>query len=481
MTGDAAGLGGTKVGGALQLQAVQQGHYDYSPVVKVETMQQGNITLKIPPQTSLTDGGPWLFNLPSMESHALDMRSLETYWKTRIVHTNGRALSGEPDYNDDWWYEDDDNDPKTKRTRKDVDPLTAFDVVAPINLLNSAMIQTCDISLNTRPLPSESGQHTNYKAYMEAVQSYSNDARQTHLATQFFQMDDAHQMDRWEVHTDSQNSGFLHRWQRVEGSRIFEFMGPLHHPFLRSNNHLASTNTLSIRAQRPSDQFLLFTKKLGAQYKIEILELCLYATYIRLPENYKPPDTQVYLYNDSVLRQTVLPAGTPSAVIPITNHDELLPQSLVFGMTKTTSVNGSYETYPWLFEHFGMNELCLIRNGTRFPNNPLTFDFTNQFKPLIMRAYRWMFRNSGMLRADRGNSISLAAFGGGSLLIPFDLSPDQCNQTHEHNARRAKLEIEVKFKETLRENVTVHYLMTRRKALILDAKTGNFDIVEVKV
>ena len=101
--GDASGIGNRKLGGSLQVTAVQQGRFDYLPnKVEIETFQQGNISLKIPPQTSLTTAGPWLFNLPSMETHALDMSSIETYWRAKIVNANGSACIGVPMEGEAW-------------------------------------------------------------------------------------------------------------------------------------------------------------------------------------------------------------------------------------------------------------------------------------------------------------------------------------------------------------------------------------------
>jgi hypothetical protein len=466
----AYGIGHSKLDSLIHTKAVEQGRYDYKPSsIPIEVFQQSNVSLKIPPQTSLTSEGPWTFNIPSMENHAINMKSVESYCRAKIVKENGADCIPEP--------------PRPAPGEQPVDVLAVCDVVAPINLLAAAMHQTVDVSLNTRPMPSESGQHANYKAYMDGLLSYSDDARQTHMTSEFFAMDEAFKSEVWEAHTVKQNHGFMTRWQSVEGSREFEFMGPVHHPFLSANNNLASGNVLSLRIQKPSDDFLLFNKNTtGKKYKIQILEYCLYVTYIRLPDMYAPPDTQIYLFNDSVLRQAVLPVGTPSALIPITNYDEIMPKQLVFGMTATDSVNGSLGTNPWNFAHFNMSELNLVISGSRYPNNPLTFDYTGlPHKPLLVRAFRWVFQNSGMLRADRGASISQASFAGGSMIIPFDLTPDQCNQTHEHKARRGKLEIEIKFRENLKENVTVHYLMTRRKACVIDARTGNFEITEVTV
>ena len=464
----AFGTGNARLGGALTFKAVEQGRYDYKPTVNIETFQQDAFQLTLHPRTALTSEGPWNFQVPSIETHAIDMRYIELYCQAKIVNDAGGNIA--PEIMD-------------KAVVAEADRMTTFDVVAPCNLLASSITQTVDLALNGRPFPTESGQYANYKAYMETMLSYSDDSRKTHLQSQLYAVDQPHKMESKIVHDRKQtNMGFQHRYQRVEGSKVFEFIGPIQHPFLKANNTLASTNNLEIRLQRPSDKFLLTTNKPNSKFKIEILKLLVYVPYIRLSENYKPPDSQVYIYSDSVMRQIVLNPATPSAVIQLTNQEEIMPKCVNFGMTTTTSVIGNYEENPYNFQTFDISELCIIINGRRYPNDPLQFDFTNDEHPAeVIRAYRWVFRNVGMLQPNRGNSMSLELFQGGSFIVPFDLTPDGCSQTHDHRARRAKVEIEIKFRSALDKNVTVHCEMIRKKACIVDGKTGNFEIVEVTV
>ena len=173
-------------------------------------------------------------------------------------------------------------------------------------------------------------------------------------------------------------------------------------------------------------------------------------------ENYKLTHTVINDYPVSL--------GQSFAFIKLQSGG-VLPYQVVVGMVNTTAFTGDYNENPYKFQPFGLDQIYLRVNGVRHPQDPLSPDFT---KNLYAREYMHLFKNTGKFRVNGGNSITEAEFASTKFLVPFDLTPDQCNNAHAHKPKLGSMELELSFKTALTAGITVVVLSVTNEVMKLD-------------
>ena len=103
-------------------------------------------------------------------------------------------------------------------------------------------------------------------------------------------------------------------------------------------------------------------------------------------------------------------------------------------------------------------------NGVRHPQDPLTPDIAGG---RYARELLHLYQNTGKFRVNGGNSITEADFITHNFLIPFDLTPDQCNNAHAHASKTGTMELELSFSEALPTGVTIVVLSVWNQLLQL--------------
>ncbi len=145
---------------AFKSVGVDDGNFNYGEQIRVETSQKTCRTFWIPPVGGVSNqNGPFNFSVEPM---------VDQYWAANraaieatisIVKPNGEEID------------------------------SVEDVVAPCNLIGPSLFENIDVSINGHHFPGSSGMNTQYKAMIETVLSYDQDARLTHLMSQGFHLD----------------------------------------------------------------------------------------------------------------------------------------------------------------------------------------------------------------------------------------------------------------------------------------------------
>ena len=393
--------------------------FDYYGSVPIETAQHSFSDEKILPVNG-TNNGPYEFHLDSVGDSFICLNSILMYCKAKIEYAHPDQEDGLPDE------------------------------AAPVNNTLGSLWREIETRVNNVPINPNSSYNTAYKAYIETILSHDDSIN--HAADGgLFAMDDA---GRFNDATDA-NRGFAERRDRTEQAREFDMCGVVCSDFLRSNNHLAPGNRLTLKFTRSSDSFLLQTES-DKQHKFVILEVALFIRRIHLrPEVMKtvlkPNQTQKYLSTYTEIKEFPLSAGIQQFATKLYTGEHIPKQVIIF-QADTTAQLGHPRLNPYRFFHHYLNHINLKINGASVPQEPLTPNFRRQ---LYMREYHHLFSNTGKNRVNAGNCISFDCFGDGGAIFPFDLTPDQCNGHHVHGGVDGCLELQMKWAEPLTTAITV--------------------------
>ena len=402
-------------------------------------------------QTPLNSKGPYTFILPPEGDSFLDVGRIKLYGEISI--TNGGAN------------------------------LTDTDHVAVVNMIAGSLMENITIYIDNHPLNANCNTDMPYKAVIPTMLSYGSDAAKTHLRCQGFHMDDANRFEKYlAVDTededgdiiDEANDGFIARMKWTTKSRIVHFCTPLPIDFLRTDRLFVPGRELKLQMTRAKDEFLLLSSSTDKKYNIEVHEL--YLMYERVFLKPQVFDTfmkqwtlgQAALYpsNQTSILRIPLPANITTFNIPYV-YQGTLPQHLMLAFVESEALNGSFKTNPFYFHHYYVNYIDLKINGMSIPNEAYRpcFDSANGKAMKYMREYYAMMENIGIYRSDKGCQVTYELYEGGCFIVPYDLTPDGCNQYHHHAEKTGLVQLQLGFEKPTTKAITLLVIMSHQQVV----------------
>ena len=394
-------------------------HFNYMDPIEVEAAMVHNLPDRCIPLNGLSHE-PYEFIIDTMADYFTDLASLFMYVRYKIVDEAGNDLTAEDGQ------------------------LNIVD-----NLLN-ALWDKVSVKVNDVVTHPESARLQAYRAQMEYLLSIEKGINTCYGVAGFGM-------------SDSDRKNDLKGKQKGE----MDLCGPIALDILRTKNFLAPGHKLSLTFYKAEDKFLLIHPT-PTKYKIVITDIFLEVNRIRLmpevmreiisrgPQNYKMSHTE--------LRDFPLTAGISSWNIKV-HAGGVLPHQVVVGMVDTAAMTGNYQRDPLKFENNDLNHICLRVNGVRSPQDPLTPDFAkNRYSRIFLHVYQ----NTGKMRQNGGNYITKETFKTKHCLIPFDLTPDKCNNRHLHAGLNGSLDVELAWANPLSKNITVVILSVFNQVLQLE-------------
>ena len=184
-------------------------------------------------------GGPFEFSIPgSSEYTVLPLTRL--HGTCQIVKKDGSLISEDVDY-------------------------------SVVNLFPHAIFSQIDLEIDGANLSSHDNLYP-YKAYLETLLSYGNDAKLSQLTTSHFVKDSAGAFENG----SNGNHGYIERRKEVAGSRIFDFCINPHIDFLHTSRVLPSDIPIKIKLTRSNDAFSILSLNEDLTVKIHSLSLYVY-------------------------------------------------------------------------------------------------------------------------------------------------------------------------------------------------------------
>ena len=152
--------------------------------------------IKYHPLSNITNSGPIEFNVSgSGEEHLYLARTL-LFLKAKITKANGTALELD-------------------------------EQVGPMNLFLHALFSQVDVSLNERLLSPSTNTYP-YRAMIETLLNYGDDAKSSQLTMAMFYKDTPGKMDAVNPVADDANMGLKARYAFTKQSRMVDMIGPIH-------------------------------------------------------------------------------------------------------------------------------------------------------------------------------------------------------------------------------------------------------------
>ena len=376
------------------------------------------------PLTSLDSGGPIEFILPGTGDAYLDLANTYLLIRAKVVRGIGTDLA--------------DDTP-----------------VGPVNNWLHSLFSQVDVYLNDTLVTPSSNTYP-YRAYVETLLSYGDEAKNTQLTSQLWYKDTAGHM---EATTENDgNLGMAERRRHIAESRVVEMMGRLHVDLFLQERFLLNGVSVKIRLVRSKDSFSLMAGGQNPDYKVQIVDAVLFArkavlsptvqmAHIKALEKgtakypLRPVDCKVYS----------IPQGAMSHT-----HENLflgtLPKRLILWCIDNDAYNGEYSKNPFNAKNNAINFLAVYLDGRQVPAKPLQPNFE---KGSYIRSYVNLFSATGKQAQDEGNALSRDDFGNGYTFFGFDLTPDGCDGGCFHLVRKGNLRIEIHFAAALAQTVNV--------------------------
>ena len=190
------------------------------------------------PLTSLDSGGPIEFVITGTGDAHLDLANTYLLIRAKVVRGVGTDLAADTS-------------------------------VAPVNNWLHYLFSQVDVYLNDTLVTPSSNTYP-FRAYVDTVLSYGDEANNTQLTSQLWYKDTAGHMDA--TTADGGNTGLVERRRHISESRVVEMMGRLHVDLFLQDRFLLNGVSVKIRLVRSKDAISLMASGQNPDYKVQIVD-----------------------------------------------------------------------------------------------------------------------------------------------------------------------------------------------------------------
>ena len=180
-----------------------------------------NVTVEYRPTTPLTGNGPIEFQIDGSDDFT-DLSQTYLYLKVQIITSDGK-------------------------------PLQESNVVTPANLFLHSLFSKIKVKLNGCQVCSMNNCVHPYRAMLETLLSYGEEAKTSHLESELFYKDTADAME--DMGAEGENEGFQDRYQFCKENKNIEMMGRLHHDMFQQEKLLLNKVDINIILSQSEDEF----------------------------------------------------------------------------------------------------------------------------------------------------------------------------------------------------------------------------------
>jgi hypothetical protein len=366
-------------------------------------------------QNPITNDGPYEFKL-SPDLYMLDMSKNYMHFFLKIVKADNSNLNSTTD--------DAGN--------------TVGDVCYPINLIGKTFFRQVKLYLNGK-LVSDSGDRYAYRSYIETELNFGGAAKNSYLQAARYYPDPAGE----EMAVSKRE-----RFKMCKNSAMFEVMASIHSDLFMQNRFLISQMELRLELYRNPDAFCIIDSAKANNYKMLVDGMTFNIKKVEINDS-------INLAIESMLLKTTVKypiRRTHISTLHITDNRRSTPlnslftgaspRRIVVGLIKADSARGTYESNPFLFEPFSIQEIKITSGAITIPSTPYKLDFNNN---QYLRPFIHMFESLGIAGDNNGNMIGINRFKSGSTFFVFDLGPDAIDDSHWELIREGTTSLEIIF------------------------------------
>lgn len=312
--------------------------------------------------------------------------------------------------------------------------------IIPSNYFLNSLFKQVTVSVNGVQI-TENMTNFMYKAYLEALLAYSEDAKLSHLSTAFWELD------------ETDRSALLNK------GKDFEMLGRLHLDLTHQPRGLPGPCNILIKLDLNPSEFLFTSAKNQPTVKFTDVTLNVNRCVI------SPSALKAYKQKHQKNPAHIPFSRTYVRAIPIKSKtlDEQLedvcrgrmPRKLYFTMVSNKAYNGDIKQNPFKFDHYNLSFFAAYIDGEQYPTQPYKPDFKTG---LCKREYMGLIRALGQNNTDSYAKVSFEDFKRKYPILAVEFEPDLGGADSfgdiVNPAREGSLRIELKFAEPLPEAVT---------------------------
>ena len=346
---------------------------------------------------------------------------------------------------------------KAKIVKEDGTALVAADKVTPINLFMQSLFSQVDVYFQQK-LISSSGTNYPYKAMMDVLLNFGQDATSTQLQTQLYYEDTPGSMDHTDPSTIPINAGLIKRNNIAKGSALVDMVGPVYADVFQLSHFLLNEVKVRLKLFYSKNAFRLMTGEKTKKYKVVITDVLLKVAMVGISADLLRTDAQalqskpaIYPLTKTDVKTFVVAKGQYNV-----NLDDIfqgrIPDRVVLGRTSSSAYAGDLEKNAFNFEHFNFEFMCLYANGQSVPAKALQLKFSDSN---YMDAYQTLFSGTRIAGKDAGLGISREAYAKGYTLVVFDLSSEIVDAGVQAEQKQGNLQLEIRFAAALTQSINI--------------------------
>ena len=344
---------------------------------------------------------------------------------------------------------------KAKIVKEDGSNLEETDVVTPVNLCMQSLFNQVDVYFQ---LVSSSGTNYAYKAYMDVLLNFSEDAERSQIQTQLFYKDSAGAFDQTKITEIPLNQGLILRQKLAKNSQLVDMCGPISADTFNMSRYLLNEVNVHLKLFQSEHEFRLMSSVAGKKDKVIITEVMLKAAMLGIhPDILKShartlkDKPAIYPFNRTDVKTFAVPKGQYNV-----NLDDIfqgkIPNRLVLGMVSADAYAGDLTKNPFYFKHYNFDFVCLYANGQSVPAKSLQDRFSSN---TYTEAYQTLFSGMNIDGKDAGITCSRNDYPKCYTLIVFDLSSEVVDASVQTVQKQGNLQLEITFAEALPEAINV--------------------------
>ena len=327
---------------------------------------------------------------------------------------------------------------------------------APVNLFPHSLFSQVDIELNGTLITSSTNTYP-YRAMLETLLSYGEDAKKTQLTSALFYKDEAGKMDVIALDdADARNGGLYNRSRYTNTSRTVDMVGRLHADIFFQDRYMLNEVNVKIKLVRSKDAFCVMS---DGDFKVKITNAMLLVRKVKLSPSVFLAHAKA-LENGTAkypIRRVVCKTFTVPNGFRDVSHEKLfsgqLPTRIVIGLVNNQTFNGSRDRNPFNFQHFNATEISVYLDGQQQSGiKPIALNYADKH---YIRAYNTLFSGTGKICRDEGIDIDRNDYANGYALYAFDLTADLGDEDHFNLMRQGSVRLVLKFGAALEQTVTV--------------------------
>ena len=325
-------------------------------------------------------------------------------------------------------------------------------VVSSINYLGATLFNQVELYLNNDHIATVSNYA--YRAYLESLLSFGEQAKKTWLQAGLFYKDSHKHHDT----LGNDNQGFKFRNNYISESKNVELISKVHCDLFNQSRMLLNQVNVKLIFTRNTDAFCLLAAN-TANVKIEIEELSLFVRRATLADHKFTEINTAIIKQDAkyFIPRTKVKAFTCAAGqrnVEIRNQLSApdLPTRIIIGMVSNKAYSGQNALNPFKFHHYNLSTANIMVDSKSVFAKPISMNMTNGN---YLQGYWNLMLAMGYIGRDDGCDISRYEYDDGYFLIAADLTSTVCDGTYDDPVQTGNLDVELTFSIALPETITV--------------------------